>query len=275
MKLSKVLIGSLFAAAMVGLFAGCAEEEDENGMLKVSGSNCSIEYTNESTGYSRGFKSLKTLRLDAICKISNETTALKNNGDGVMGYIFALEQANDKTYSFGLAGVRNDNGTITGYVSYYTGVSGAYLSSGSDFCDANGIVAGKTGSSATCTDYTSPVFSTIKSNAGKTFDIWIDVIANDGSSVGREGEAGSYTVSFYTADPGRTTAGIGHDTTYANSATVSPVLTKTIPASATGRTSATQLDIGFYANVYAGCTLKGTWALSDIEGEGQPVEYVD
>lgn len=274
MKLSKILLGSAVLAALSFGFMGCAEEEDEQGMLEVSGSNCSIAYTNGTNGYSRGFKSLKTKHYDAVCKISNSTTANKANGDGVMGYIFALTQAADKTYSFGLAGVRNNNGTVQGYVSYYTGVSGSYLSAGSDFCDANGVAAGESGSTATCTDYTDPVFSTIKSSAGTSFDVWIDVVANDGTSTGRTtGDAGSYTVSFYTADPGRTTAASGSNTTYTGGQTA--VLTKTIPASATGLSAMTQLDLGFYANVYANSTLTGTWALSDIEGDSEPVEYAD
>jgi len=272
--LKKTIIASIACIALVFGFAGCAEVEDENEMLKVSGSTCTIDYTNETTGYSRGFKTLKSKHVDAICKISNETTALKTNGDGIMGYIFALTQNTDKTYNFGLAGVRNNNGTIQGYISYYTGVSGSTLSSGQDFADANGKVAGETGSTATCTDYTNPVFSTIKSNAGKTFDVWINVVANDGTSTGRTGEAGSYTVSFYTEDPGRTTSASGQNTTYTNTG-VTAVVEKTIPASATGLTELTQLDLGFYANVYASSHLKGSWSLSDIEGSGEPVEYVD
>ncbi len=275
MKLSRKILAAVTVAAMAVFgFTGCAEEEDENGMLEVSGSNCSINYTNDTTGFSRGFKSLKTKRYDAVCKISNETTALKANGDGVMGYIFALSQNSDKTYNFGLAGVRNDNGTVTGYISYYTGVSGKYLSSGTDFADANGKVAGETGSTCTCVDYTSPIFSTIKTSAGKSFDVWINVVANDGTSEGRTGDAGSYTVSFYTADPLRTTSAVGSNTTYGEGGATA-VLTKTIPASATGLSEMTQLDLGFYANVYSTSTLKGTWSLSDIEGDGEPVEYAE
>ncbi|HAC32040.1 MAG TPA: hypothetical protein DCF70_05380 [Treponema sp.] len=281
MKLSKVLIGSLFAAAMLGLFAGCAEEEDANDMLKRSGDKCTIDYTNETTGYSRGFESLKTRHYDAVCKISNTTTKNKASGDGVMGYIFALTQNSDKTYNFGLAGVRNNNGTVEGYVSYYKNIGAAYLSSGNNFADKNGILIGKEGCLAEEHDLTvhnvdgkDYSFVTIKSGAGTSFDVWINVVANDGSSTGRTGDAGSYTVSFYNDDPLRTTSALGSNTTYGEGGATA-VKTYTIPASDTGLSEMTLLDLGFYANVYGASSLKGTWELSDIEGEGEPVEYAD
>jgi len=280
MKLSKVLLGSLFAAAMLGLFAGCAEKEDENDMLKVSGSKCTIDYTNESaTDYSRGFTSLKTKHYDAVCKISNETTKNKDSGDGVMGYIFAISQNDDKTYNFGLAGVRNNNGTVQAYVSYFSNVGAKYLNSGNNFSDINGVKIGDAGCIATEHDITkaalgSTSWKTLKTNAGKSFDVWINVVANDGTSTGRTGDAGSYTVSFYNSDPLRTTSALGSDTTYGEGAP-SEIASYTVPASDTGLTAMTKLDLGFYANVYGSSTLKGTWELSDIEGEGEPVEYED
>ncbi|MBQ3640904.1 MAG: hypothetical protein IJJ70_00590 [Treponema sp.] len=281
MKLSKVLLGSLFAAAMLGLFAGCAEEEDANDMLKVSGSKCTIDYTNESTtDYSRGFESLKTKHYDAVCKISNETTANKVNGDGVMGYIFAINQNDDKTYNFGLAGVRNNNGTVEAYVSYFSNVGAKYLNSGNNFSDINGVKIGDTGCLATEHDITKEAmgttssWKTLETYAGKTFEVWINVVANDGTSTGRTGDAGSYTVSFYDSDPLRTTSAIGSNTTYGEGAP-SAIASYTVPASDTGLTAMTKLDLGFYANVYGSSTLKGTWELSDIEGEGEPVEYED
>lgn len=279
MKLSKMILSGLFAASLVFGFTGCAEEEDENGMLKVSGSTCTIDYTNTSTdNYSRGFKSLKTKHYDAICKISNTTTANKASGDGVMGYIFALTQNTDKTYNFGLAGVRNNNGTVQGYVSYFKNVSGKYLSSGKNFADSNGVLVGESDCLATEVDITKAALSTtswkeLKTSAGKEFDIWIDVIANDGKSTGRTGTKGSYTVTFYTSDPGRTTSASGSNTTYTDES--GKVASYTVSADDTGLTEMTQLDLGFYANVYSSSTLTGSWALSDIEGSGEPIEYID
>ena len=280
MKLSKVLLGSLFAVAMLGLFAGCREEEDPNDMLNVSGSKCTIDYSNESTTeYSRGFSSLKKAHYDAVCKISNTTSLNKESGDGVMGYIFAIKQNDDSTYNFAIAGVRNNNGTVQAYVSYFSNVGKDYLNAGNNFADKNGILIGKTGCLAKEHDITkealgSTSWKTLKTNAGQSFDVWVDVVANDGTSTGRTGDAGSYTVSFYNGDPLRTTSASGSNTTYGDGG-ASSIATYTVPVSDTGLTAMTKLDLGFYANVYGSSTLKGTWELSDIEGEGEPVEYVD
>lgn len=281
MKLSRKILAAVTVAAMAVFgFTGCAEEEDENGMLEVSGSNCSINYTNEkSDAYSRGFKSLKTRHYDAVCKISNTTTANKQYGDGVMGYIFALSQNSDSTYNFGLAGVRNNNGKVEAYVSYFSNIGGKYLSAGQNFADKNGIIIGKTGCLAAEHDITKEAlgdtsWKTIKTSAGTSFDVWINVVANDGTSEGRTGDAGSYTVSFYTADPLRTTSAIGSNTEY-GAGGASAVAEYTVPASDTGLVEMTKLDLGFYANVYGESTVKGTWELSDIEGDAEPVVYAE
>lgn len=273
------MAGALAASLIFG-FTGCREEEDPNDMLNVSGSKCTIDYTNESTTeYSRGFSSLKVTHYDAVCKISNTTSLNKESGDGVMGYIFAIKQNDDTTYNFAIAGVRNNNGTVEAYVSYFSNVGKDYLNAGNNFADKNGILIGKPGCLATEHDITKAAlgdtsWKTLKTNAGKSFDVWVNVVANDGTSTGRTGEAGSYTVSFYNGDPLRTTSASGSNTTYGAGAP-SAIAEYTVPASDTGLTAMTKLDLGFYANVYGSSTLKGTWELSDIEGEGEPVEYVD
>ena len=298
MKIMKKIAAVTIAAAALFAFAGCAgESEDENDMLSVKGSGCSIDYPNESDGYSRGFKSLKTNHLDAVCKITQTVNSVAitkdNNGDGVLGFIFDLSQDNTtKLYNFTIAGTRYNvtKGETQVYVTKYINIDSKYLSAGSDFCGSDGNKAkpvtefNRKDTAAQCIDYLgSAQTAGYAKLEGVEIDktkaqasIWIDVIANDGKSKNRTEEAGSYTVKFYTSDPKRETSAAGSDTTYDKNDTA-PTAAKevTISASDTGYNKATQNDLGFYANVYSKRTLTGSWELSDIEGSAEPIVYAE
>lgn len=298
MKIMKKIAAVTIAAAALFAFAGCAgESEDENDMLSVKGSGCSIDYTNESDGYSRGFKSLKTNHYDAVCKITQTVNSVaitqNNNGDGVLGFIFDLSQDNTtKLYNFTIAGTRYNvtKGETQVYVTKYINIDSKYLSAGSDFCGSDGKKAksvesfDRENTAAQYIDYlgTPDTAGYVKLEGVKIDEtkaqasIWIDVIANDGTSKNRTGEAGSYTVKFYTSDPNRTTSAGGRDTTYNKQDTAPEAAEKVeIPASDTGYDKATQNDLGFYANVYSNRTLTGSWELSDIEGSAEPIVYAE
>ena len=296
MKIMKKIAAVTIAAAALFAFAGCAgESEDENEMLSIKGSGCSINYTNETNGYSRGFKSLKTKHYDAVCKITQTVNSVaitqNNNGDGVLGFIFDLSQDNTtKLYNFTIAGTRYNvsKEETQVYVTKYINIDSKYLSAGSDFCGSDGKPAKKVKSfnredtAAQCIDYLDGPAGYAKLEGVKIdktkaqASIWIDVIANDGESKNRKGDAGSYTVKFYTADPKRKTSASGMDTTY-NETDNAPESTVTvqIPVSDTGYDKATQNDLGFYANVYSKRTLTGSWELSDIEGSAEPIVYAE
>ena len=296
MKIMKKIAAVTIAAAALFAFAGCAgESEDENGMLSVKGSGCSIDYTNESDGFSRGFKSLKTNHYDAVCTITQTVNSVAitkdNNGDGVLGFIFDLSQDNTtKLYNFTIAGTRYNvtKGETQVYVTKYINIDSKYLSAGSDFCGSDGNKAkpvdkfNREDTAAQCIDYLDGPAGYAKLEGVKIdktkpqASIWIDVIANDGTSKNRKGDAGSYTVKFYTADPKRKTSASGMNTTY-NETDNAPESTVTvqIPVSDTGYDKATQNDLGFYANVYSNRTLTGSWELSDIEGSAEPIVYAE
>ena len=298
MKIMKKIAAVTIAAAALFAFAGCAgESEDENEMLSIKGSGCSINYTNETNGYSRGFKSLKTNHYDAVCKITQTVNSIaidqNNNGDGVLGFIFDLSQDNTtKLYNFTIAGTRYNvtAGETQVYVTKYINIDSKYLSDGSTFCGSDGQKAktvksfDRENTAAQCIDYLGTVASAgYEKLEGVEIDktkaqasIWIDVIANDGKSKNRTGAAGSYTVKFYTSDPKRETSAAGSDTTYDKKDTAPTAAREvTISASDTGYNKATQNDLGFYANVYSKRTLTGSWELSDIEGSAEPIVYAE
>ena len=103
------------------------------------------------------------------------------------------------------------------------------------------------------------------------------MVCQDGESEGRKGNKGDYVVTFYFEDPQRTTSAAGKDTTYkAENLDTIKLASVTIPVTSTNYTSikdkAAQAYLGFYANVYGGKTLTGTWELLDLEGAAEPVE---
>lgn len=76
---------------------------------------------------------------------------------------------------------------------------------------------------------------------------------------------GAYTVKMYKAsDLNEKEDGVKDSAT--------AFVNETIPAVITGYTKEEQGKIGFYANVYANKTLKGTWKLPDAQNYIQVVE---
>ena len=122
MKLSKVLLSSAVAAALVFGFAGCKTDEDEDGIIEQ------IEkggYTNNTdVQYKRAYVSTATKHLAADCEIAIDTT--KSTGKYTMGYIFNQigKGTDDKPYSFCVVGVRYFENKAQYFISYYTGVRG-------------------------------------------------------------------------------------------------------------------------------------------------------
>lgn len=296
MKIMKKIAAVTIAAAALFAFAGCAgESEDENGMLSVSGKKCSIDYTNEKPeNYSRAFKTLKTKHFDAVCKIESTVNLAKEDAkntkndkaDGVMGYIFDVLQNEDGSYNFTIAGVRYNACAqeVQAYVTAYKKVGGGeYLSAGNEFCDINGVEIGQPGCLASSEELllkTAPGIKTLaemKIAKGGKATIWVDLVCQDGNSTGRTGNEGDYVVTFYSKDPQRTTSASGKNTTYGEQKLDDIELDSiTIPAASTNyakiQEKAAQTYLGFYANVYGGKTLTGTWELLDLEGAAEPVE---
>lgn len=122
MKLSKVLLSSAVAAALVFGFAGCKTDEDEDGIIEQ------IEkggYTNNTdVQYKRAYVSTATKHLAADCEIAIDTK--KSTGKYTMGYIFNQigKGTDDKPYSFCVVGVRYFEKKAQYFISYYTGVRG-------------------------------------------------------------------------------------------------------------------------------------------------------
>ena len=296
MKMVKRILLGLAASAVILGFSGCKPEAAGNeDLIKISGKTGSIDYTNETNSVTRGFKTLKTKHLDAICEIEYTVTDLVAGkgsvATGTMGYIFNVVTNADDTYSFTIAGVRynQDIGNIQAYVETFKNIAKDKLEDEL----SGGIQA--TGSNS---GYASTAFgfelvdkNTVKAlldaqtSTPKKLNLWIDVVANGKAlsngelkpQEGRTGTDGTYTVTFYGEDPQRNSAATSYKLTYDNS-DADVLYTCSIKKDdvnssydETKGLTSMQADVGFYANVYAGQTLKGTWKLSEIKAEAEEI----
>ncbi len=299
----KILLGTLAVAAIL-TFASCGQREEVGNSelidINAGSSKGSIDYTNDTENVTRGFKTLQTKHLDAICHIETTIGELKGTSaksSGTMGYIFNVVQAEDKTYSFSIAGARyrQDIGTVEAYVESFKGIEADKLEEAlTGGKKATGLTYGNEAFGFTLVDKTNvDQLLALQTEEPKKLDLWIDLVANGkakkddtAAPKGRGGEAGTYTVTFYWKDPVRQSSATSYDLTYGEAKGAAPTaFTEGFLKSCTveaddvnaaydpekGLTSM-QSDVGFYANVYAGQTLKGTWKLDEIKKEAEEIE---
>ena len=297
----KILLGTLAVAATLSI-ASCKREEGGNSSIidvKAASSSASIDKTNDdANAVTRGFKTLQTKHTDAICKLSAKVTG--DTCDGVMGYIFDYLKNEDETLNFTIAGLRlknySGNWKAEAYVETYKNVDPETLESGAGFKkkDGTSALAGKNGWS-----YDDEAFGKVilpNTNVNQTFmntaianakandtpvDIWVELVANDGTTAGRDGVAGTYTVNFYNQDPKR--AKDGNALKYGENGNKTAenvgcrIDTATVPVANVNTpfataTSLPQTEQGFYATVYGGQTLKGEWKFDAIKQEAEEIE---
>ena len=230
--------------------------------------NASINYINEDTYDSRVKLNFKTFSspycLDEIVHITNtinplDTTLISNvKTNGVMAYLFNYKHSEDYKDSFSLAGVRYNQQTkkIEAFVETYKNISYSDI--------REGLLP--PGTHATSDNkWTDNEFGFELEGItpmSDTFNVWIDVVANDGQTTGRTGTPGTYTVNFYSEDPGRQSSDL-YAIEYSNS-NVQPLATLVVGTEDVSNPYFTSLynmisKSGCYASVQPGQTLTGTW----------------
>ena len=299
----KILLGTLAVAAIL-TFASCGQREEAGNSelidINAGSSKGSIDYTNDSEDTTRGFKTLQTKHLDAICHIETTVTELKGDNakaSGTMGYIFNVVKAEDGTYSFSIAGARYNqkSGDVEAYVETFKGIAADKLEENlTGGKKATGLSYGDTAFGFTLVEKTDVNrLLAAQTEEPKKLDLWIDLVANGkakkddtAAPKGRGGKEGTYTVTFYWKDPVRQSSAKSYDLTYGEAKGAAPATfaegflkSCTIEAAdvnaaydAEKGLTSMQSDVGFYANVYAGQTLKGTWKLDEIKKEAEEIE---
>ncbi len=223
-----------------------------------------INYKNTEETPHRGFITINTSKLDGIAHIKNTIKPLNTSNNnfvvtnGIMGYIFNVKEENS-SFSFSIAGVRYNQkqNKAEAYVETYKNIS----AQGLEQSLTGGSHATSTNNQWNQNDFGFELADKPNVTSG-ALDIWIDVVANDGETNGRKGAAGTYTVNFYSADPGRTD-GTNYAITYQNSS-VQPLATLTVETADVSNPYSTSLiqmkaPIGCYASVQPYQTLTGTW----------------
>lgn len=269
MKLStKILMGGMALLMASTMFIGCPEVAGETGSIGED-----LKLTNDSTtGYKRGYKSLKTKHTSASALITlGAMNGTNDNGDGIIGFIYHIQDVSDDkgtptgAKNFGLVGLgRNKEGLLMAYSSFFKNVAvdNTNINKEKNFTDPNGIVIGANDCKAT--EYEGKLKTyTEKSDITKPVTYRVDVVAGgndtDGDGKVEDGEGdGSYKITISTVKDD-------------NSAD-KKIVGYTIPASETGDKRATQYDLGIYTNAYKRQTLTGRLELVDIVNEAEVVE---
>ena len=298
MKLSKKVLAAfsmVAALAMAVSFTSCADEEDENGVIEVSGNKATVNYTNESSSeYARAFRTLKQDRTDATCKITIDRANSKGNG-GVVGFMFNESKAKvtDADIAEGKEAIDAD---------YLTGVTAAQLEAlkGKEYYDFSiaGIGLTAVGSSGNVRTYVS-VFEMVDPSSlatGNNFTSLLgDALAAEVADVTKEKYSTSspksswltlfdytpsdnvYTIYVKMAvqDDGSIKLDYYKDSDYTNNVlndSATALQSITIDAEDTGLDSKKDGGIGFYANVYGSSTLVGSWEFFDLAGNAIAIE---
>ena len=268
MKIMKKIAAVTIAAAALFAFAGCSEDDDPNEMItKVSSKEYTIEYSNESSDISRGYKSTALKHSGGFFVIeienqkSNQTTA-----DGVMGVIFDLQEKSEKKdfYVIGVNYGYNNTKQFGYYASRFrnvTDLQAANFGAGDDHVyDSNDTKALTKFNSDTA-----PAELVLKKAFTYNDKITPDENGKIKVAIDVSMDGGAYTVKMYKASDLNE-----KEDDVKNGAEA--FVTETIPAEITGYTKEEQGKIGFYANVYPNRTLKGTWKLPDAQNYIQVVE---
>lgn len=302
MKLGKKLMVVAMAVATLSM-VGCALNQDGEGAIrgksidfdnsyifeKNDGSIQHAKDENDTTGigdnkvtakkntsyYYRAVKQLATKHFGSTCIVSitpNNSGELESNG--VMGYWIAGEENTDwdnescNDMNCILIGVRycNKDNCFETYISKYTNVAfkDNNFTSVKNLSDKDGNEASTTatspkakeveilkGSEANKCSNTGAYFKLDGFNIdGEEYKVAIETIAN---------EDGSYTINYYkVGDDGKQTG--------------SAVKTLNISNTITGYNEPKQTNLGWYANIYPGQKLTGSWKFLDTKGNVIPVE---
>lgn len=313
MKLSKVLLSSAVAAALVFGFAGCADNEDEHNILYVKGDtayigdsgNDSGGYTNDSNETYRGFRTLKTKHTDAVAIFYLKGAELEDSSyrTGVLGYVFDLNKdkkvknkaGESKTvYDFTAVSLRKNGSNIQAYISRFEGVDPSNMDGGNNFKDVDGVELSTEdkdidGHKAKETEYLKGASGAYANLEGVSQDedgfykVAVEVTADasgvysvkfyDGKGATAE-EKGETDESGNTVKTGQIKAGAKALSIARGNISSNPV---TIVASwnADGLTKPKQTDMGFYAAVYPNKTLEGKIQLPYILNEDEVIEWED
>lgn len=276
MKIMKKIAAAALASAALFAFVGCADSDDPEGAIKkVNNKTYTIEYDNT------GSKDIYRCYHETALKHSgglfvvelNDQSKTSEVADGVMGVIFDMKKGN-KAKDFYVIGVNygyTDKSGVKhpGKIGYYA----------SRYRNITNIQADNFGATGLVDDENSHVYSVENLEKFKDdtepaelvltqsfkYEDWNVEDGTVKAVINVEMNAGAYKISVYTADA-------LNEAENAVKEDAEAVLVFDIPAEITGYTKKEQGNLAFYANVYGGRKLSGTWRLPDAQNYIQVVE---
>ena len=284
MKLSKVLLSSAVAAALVFGFAGCKADDSENAFSgkKVDFDNAYVTVADDGTVknakktdkdaienidyYYRAFNKLVQKHYGSTCVITL-TPQSSTKYDGVAGFVFDMTENNDKTYNFLIASVRYDPRTkkLGTYISKFTKalIKDNNFSKASNFTDLNGdqLSTIETSTGAVEKELAKGADGSTYYNFNTT-DFAIDSTTGNlvvVVKVTQDKSTGNYTVSYYKS--------LEDSKTDTNA-----VKAFTIDDSDTTESGYDQEKMAMYVNIYKGQHFVGEFAFKDTVGNDIPFE---
>jgi len=296
MKLSKILLGAVAGAAVLGLMS-C-------GPIAGAGNRFTIDQTNSESTTLRWYKDTATKHAGGLVKVTfkdgcdnvKANDSSKTYGTGMLGTMFGFEDSEnlEKAHDFYLLSI-SDKGNY--YLSKYWnivddalteanfGVAKANVVTGSDASSLATKIAAGTPCELSMVVLASDtkVDMNTDSTANETYIYLYERAVVDGSYEVAilnltDDEADSFKVSEYTEkEYNKDTA--TYDAGTSISSLGSKVLfSKNIPTTVTGlkpltkESDVTQKKLAVYANVYGGNTLKGEWYYCNMYKEAEVIE---
>lgn len=260
MKLTKIFsVVTCSALALVGafMFTGCPDNLG-SGDISVTegGAKAYINVTNDSGEYRRTVEQMSIVPKKEVTSTITFENQTSTSYDGVMGLIFdyhAIEDADDDTvYDFGVVSLKAEKGKMYVYISYYNNVGADFLSGDKgNFCDKNGALISKTETSAGGKE---TQIIPISGNWESLNDKYYEFDAEKGTVVSAVNVAVQSDGSFLVK--------IAKDVASFNGKKDTDYVEYKVPATNTSIDSETATKFAYYANVYKGKTLKGTWNTS-------------
>ena len=253
-KIFKTAIVAAMSFLALGMMS-CQKDNDDHEILEQTGfganAQWTIDYTNESGTYNRGFNVLSQKHTSGTCTVTI--------GDfpecGVAGFVFGKTNNPDGTANFGLVGIKRHTSTaLKYYVSWYKNVDLTKMDGFDNFAGTDGIVANGANNSCKEIDKTSG-WKTLNDyiTAGAPASIVIKVEAtgtdsNTNNKIEASESDGGYTVTL------QNVGGVKQGE-------------YEITKSDTGLEKADQCALGAYANVYPLKSMYATITMSDLVQE--------
>ena len=302
-RLHKILMGAV-ALALAVAFAGCKNANDTVGeaeMISYTSSTnsttkaeatASINYNNPTGDFARGMRLFNNKKKGITANIVIQNISNSSN-PGVMGFTFDMVKNNDGTYNFCLFGIRNNEGHARAYITYYKNISESNFSADNfgvasdDKTRQKDITGWKKGSSNATENNGFVEFEDITVTNGQlSCVVEIEALAKETETSENDetlsvDSNNAYNVRIYKTPENGDLSKFNGLSNKKDSAktniTNTAVYSVAIPRDSIDDSTDKKIEakMGFYANVYAGQTLKGEWQVADMKHNPNGIFWCD